>query len=124
MSPELAERLTRAVLRTLAERIDSGEADDLAGYLPEQVRGYLVKDRISAEGFTLPEFVRRVQLRAEVDPVRAENAVRAVLSVLHDAVEEAEWAELMAQLSLDFRGLFEAAPGSGPGGPSAPPGSR
>jgi uncharacterized protein (DUF2267 family) len=113
LSPELAERLTHAVLRTLAEHIDAGEADDLAGLLPEQLRGYLVKERISAEGFPLSEFVRRVALRADVNRSIAENAVRGVLGILHDAVGDAEWADLMAQLPLDFRELVETAPSRG-----------
>jgi uncharacterized protein (DUF2267 family) len=119
LSPELAERLTPAVLRTLAEHIDAGEADDLAGLLPEQLRGYLVKERISAESFALPEFVQRVALRADVNPSRAEDAVRAVLGILHEAVGDAEWADLMAQLPLDFRELVEAAPGRGQRRPPA-----
>jgi uncharacterized protein (DUF2267 family) len=119
LSPELAERLTPAVLRTLVEHIDAGEAYDLAERLPEQLRGYLVKERITAESFPLSEFVERVARRADVDRLRAENAVRGVLDVLHDAVGDAEWADLMAQLPLDFRELVEMAPSREPRRPPA-----
>jgi uncharacterized protein (DUF2267 family) len=110
LSPQLAERLTAAVLRTLAEHIDAGEAFDLAGLLPEQLRGHLVKERVTAESFPLDEFVQRVALRADADRARAERAVRGVLDVLHDVVGDTEWAELMAQLPLDFRELAGTAP--------------
>jgi uncharacterized protein (DUF2267 family) len=111
VSPETAERLTRAVLRTLAERIDVGEAEDLARPLPEQLRGYLTKERISAEGFPVSDFVQRVALRSGVDRATAEDGIRGVLSVLHDTVGDTEWTDLMAQLPLDFRQLVETAPG-------------
>jgi uncharacterized protein (DUF2267 family) len=122
VSPELTERLTRAVLRTLAERIDAGEADDLAGLLPEQLRGYLVADRISAEGFPPSEFVRRVDLRADIGRPVTDAAVRGVLETVHEAVTDAEWADLMAQLPLDFRELAGTAPG--PGQRRSPAGGR
>lgn len=112
-SPDRAEPLARAVLRTLAEHLDAGEAYDLAERLPQQLRGYLIKERVSAESFPLPEFVQRVARRADVHPSVAENAVRGVLSVLHEAVGDAEWADLMAELPVDFRELVEATPSRG-----------
>jgi uncharacterized protein (DUF2267 family) len=115
LSPEAADRVTRTVLRTLAEHLDAGEADDVAACLPAQLRGYLAKDRISAESFPPSEFVQRVALGAEVPRSGAENAVRGALSVLHEAVGDTEWTELMAQLPLEFRELAEA-PGRGPRG--------
>ncbi|GAA1825866.1 DUF2267 domain-containing protein [Planosporangium flavigriseum] len=105
VSPDLAEPLTRAVLHTLAEHIDAGEASDLAGMLPEQLRGDLIDERISAEGFPASEFFRRIDARADLGRPVTEDAVRGVLETVHETVTDAEWTQLMAQLPLEFREL-------------------
>src|SRR4051794_311540 len=60
LSREQAERAIEATLRTLAERITGGEAEDIAAFLPKEVRTYLFPTREEAERFGLDEFYRRV----------------------------------------------------------------
>jgi uncharacterized protein (DUF2267 family) len=100
-----AEAVTQATLLTLAERITGGEARDLAGQLPEQLREFLDKKEEPAEAFDLNEFVRRVSLRAGVDRDTAGKGVRAVFQTLHGAVSTGEFEDVMAQLPKEFQNL-------------------
>ena len=64
-----AVRVTRAVLTTLGERIDPGEATDLASPLPMEVDRYLIEaaERAGGEKFTFDEFLDRVGQRAGIE---------------------------------------------------------
>ncbi|HEX8855292.1 MAG TPA: DUF2267 domain-containing protein [Thermoleophilaceae bacterium] len=102
-----ADRASRAVLETLAERIDAGEARDLAGLLPPELApslGHLGP----AQAFDLYEFVRRVAEREGVDLDTAELHTRAVFTALGRAVGDKELRDLAAQLPDDFGRLLPA----------------
>src|SRR3954468_14940700 len=81
-----AERAIEATLRTLAERITGGEAEDVARFLPEELRPFLFPTREEAERFGLAEFYRRVADRAGVDRRTAAGYARAVFVALGLAV--------------------------------------
>ncbi len=85
LDAEGAERATRAVLQTLAERIDRGEARDLAARLPAEVAPWIATTS-PAEGFDVDEFVRRVGQREGVNEPTAYGHARAVLDALARAV--------------------------------------
>lgn len=104
---ECAERASRVVLETLAERIDGGEARDLAERLPPELAPWVGKVG-SARGFDVLEFVRRVAERENVDLDTAELHTRAVLSALGRAVGREELADLAAELPDDFERLLPA----------------
>jgi uncharacterized protein (DUF2267 family) len=70
---ESAERATRAVLQTLAERIAGGEARDLAERLPPQLAPWLATDE-PAERFSMDEFIRRVAQRERHPDAAREHA--------------------------------------------------
>jgi uncharacterized protein (DUF2267 family) len=100
-----AEKLTRATLETLAERISGGEARDLAAQLPLPLQNPLLPASEEAEGFSFKEFVRRTAERAATDVGVAEIAVDAVLATLRDAVTPGEFDDVLSQLPQDFKRL-------------------
>ncbi|MGZ4461381.1 MAG: DUF2267 domain-containing protein [Gaiellaceae bacterium] len=104
---ESAEHASRVVLETLAERIDSGEARDLAERLPPELAPSLGKLG-GAQGFDLLEFIRRVSEREKVDLDSAELHTRAVLNALGRAVGRDELADLEAELPDDFERMLPA----------------
>jgi uncharacterized protein (DUF2267 family) len=105
-SSEQANALTRATLRTLAERIDGGEARDLAAQLPEELRAYAFAPDETGERFGLDLFVQRVSGRAGVDLTLARAGVRAVFDTLREAVTPGEYDDVISQLPAE---LWEVA---------------
>jgi uncharacterized protein (DUF2267 family) len=112
VSPDLGEPLTEATLGTLTERISGGEAGDLAERMPDQLRGYLIKNRELADPFSFDEFVRRVSVRAGVEPDVAERGIRAVLQTMPSIVGQRRFDEALSQLPREFWNLVQAAPRS------------
>jgi uncharacterized protein (DUF2267 family) len=104
-----AERAVRATLETLAERITAGEADDIAAFLPPELRPYLESSSPQAEPFGLDEFVRRVAEREGVDRETAAEHARAVFVALGEAVAPGELRDMAAQLPREFDDLLKAA---------------
>ena len=104
-----AERATEATLQTLAERIDAGEARDLAGELPDEVAPWLATTT-PAERFDIGDFLRRVAQREGTDVETAERHAAAVLIALQRAVSPGEFADLRAELPKDFTPLLPAGP--------------
>jgi uncharacterized protein (DUF2267 family) len=58
-----AERVTRAVLQTLGERISAVQARDLVAQLPAELGPWLFTED-AGQGFDVDEFLRRVAERA------------------------------------------------------------
>ena len=58
-SRDEAESLVRATLRTLAERLSGGEAEDLRAQLPRQLQAELIPPQEEAQGFGVVEFVQK-----------------------------------------------------------------
>jgi uncharacterized protein (DUF2267 family) len=105
ISREDAERLTAATLRTLAERITGGEAEDLAAQLPEELKPYLTGVEEEAERFDVDTFIARVADRAGTDPDQALAHVGAVFATLREAVTAGELDDIAAQLPDGLRDL-------------------
>jgi uncharacterized protein (DUF2267 family) len=108
ISREAAEALTAGTLRTLAERISRGEAEDLAAQLPSELQGHLVKPQEPAEPFGLEEFLRRISERTGLDRDEVFAQVGAVFATLREAVTPGELDDVAAQLPQDLRGLIGA----------------
>jgi uncharacterized protein (DUF2267 family) len=106
---EGAERATRAVLQTLAERVDSGEARDLAARLPAELAPWIATTT-PVEGFDADEFVRRVAQRERVDLPTAYRHVGAVFDALARAIGPDELADVAAELSKDYAALLPTGP--------------
>jgi uncharacterized protein (DUF2267 family) len=102
---EAAERAMRATLQTLGERIDRGEARQLASQLPAEVAPWL-EQTPSAERFDVDEFVGRVAEREGVGLADAERHARAVFVALGQAVSDKEIFDLAEQLPDDLDALL------------------
>ncbi|MFI7024113.1 DUF2267 domain-containing protein [Micromonospora sp. NPDC049900] len=109
-STEQATAIARATLTTLAERIDGGEARDLAEQLPEGLRAYTFAPSETAERFGLDVFVQRVGGRADVDPDLAEAGIRAVLDTIRGDVAPAAYDDVIANLPAELWQVANPAP--------------
>jgi uncharacterized protein (DUF2267 family) len=109
ITPEEAERAVRATLSTLAERITRGEADDIAAFLPRELRELVTSAPEPAEPFGLDEFVRRVAEREGVDEATAYRHAQAVFVALGQAGAPRELRDMAAQLPRDFAPMLNAA---------------
>jgi uncharacterized protein (DUF2267 family) len=104
-----AERATEATLETLAERIDAGEARDLAPELPDGVAPWLATIT-PAERLDIDEFLRRVAEREDVDIETAERHAAAVFIAIQRAVSPQEFTDLTAELPQEFAPLLPVGP--------------
>lgn len=109
---------SRATLQTLGERIQEGEATNLAAQLPDELGRFLEEHADTTESFDFGEFVERVAERDENlgdggidDDDRSAAALhaRAVVDVLDEAVTEGQIADVRDQLPDDYGDLFELA---------------
>ncbi|HAZ44275.1 MAG TPA: DUF2267 domain-containing protein [Cyanobacteria bacterium UBA11371] len=106
-SREEAERATRATFEILAERIVGDEAKDLASQLPPELGQYLRgREGENGQAFSLKEFYQRVADKEGVEPSVAAMHVRAVFTVLQQAVTPGEFADVRANFSPDYEELF------------------
>lgn len=105
-------RAIRATLTTLGERIQEGEAKDLAGTLPMEIDRYLL-EADSGQRFDWDEFLDRVWEREEMsDPDdRADAAyhARVILDLVNEAVPPGEMEQVRDGLPADgdWNELFE-----------------
>jgi uncharacterized protein (DUF2267 family) len=105
---DAAARATRAVLETLAERLSSGEARDLAEQLPATQAAHM-HTTTGPEPFDYPEFLRRVGTREKADTGTAERHARAVFRALARTVDADELGDVAAELPHDFSPLIAEA---------------
>jgi len=101
LDKEHAERALRATLVMLGIRIDPGEADDLAAQLPDAF-GHCLRHEGAAERFPPSEFQRRVMCVVPLSNAQARDAVRAVFTVLGEAVSQGEMEDVLRQLGADY----------------------
>lgn len=124
MTRQEAREAARATLRTLAERITPGEAEDVAVFLPGELREHLASGPDIPELFSVDELVRRVAKRESTDGGTATRHVHAVFAALGRVASLDALSDLGAQLSKDFDPLLDvawAAHGVAPE-PARPPG--
>jgi uncharacterized protein (DUF2267 family) len=110
VSRELAETLARVTLEVLADRITGGEARDLLAQLPKPLKDEVLIKGEEAEAFDVPEFVRRVATRANVDEQTAHDGAVAVLITVREAVTPGEFDDITSQLPQDYRELVGPIP--------------
>jgi len=104
-----AARAIAATLATLAERLDRGEARDLAGEVPPELAPWLATNTPAAR-FGADEFIRRVAEREGVDAATAERDARAVFTALGYAVSPGELADVAAELPKELAALLPRGP--------------
>jgi uncharacterized protein (DUF2267 family)/ribosome-associated translation inhibitor RaiA len=114
---DTALRAAPAVLDALGERVSSGQVEDLAAQVPDDLAEALRRgDRRSkgqARPLALDEFVRHVADLEGVSPATARAHARAVLLALRDVVDEKEFGDTLAQLPAEYHQLLEED-GEGP----------
>lgn len=98
-------RAIRATLTVLGERLFGGETNDLASQLPEEIKEFLPLTG-SGESFDVDEFFERVSVLEGIDLPQAVQHVRAVLSVLNEAVSNTEIQDVLDQLPEEYQPLF------------------
>ncbi|RQH02513.1 DUF2267 domain-containing protein [Natrarchaeobius oligotrophus] len=106
-----AVRATRAVLMTLGERLQEGEATDLASPLPMEIDRYLT-EADHGQRFDYSEFLDRVARREGVDRSDANYHAQQLLAVVGDVVPPGNLAKVANQLPEDYDPLFELVDGS------------
>jgi uncharacterized protein (DUF2267 family) len=100
-----AVRVTRAVLTTLGERLQEGEARDLAGPLPMEIDRYLLTAD-SGQRFDFDEFVDRVAERGHADRSEAVYRAQVLVALLSEVVPGGEMQQVRDQLPAGFDPLF------------------
>jgi uncharacterized protein (DUF2267 family) len=103
---EEARRAARTTLEVLGERIEAGEAGDLASQLPDELAEPLWRSKGTGESFTASAFVERVADREGIAPNDADKRIRAVFATLQDAVTGGELEHLLTQLPTDYLELM------------------
>jgi uncharacterized protein (DUF2267 family) len=101
-----AEAVARTVLGRLAERLDPGEADDLAAQLPVPAAAMLVSREGPAEAFGVREFLDRVAVATNATEATAQWDVSAVLTTVAEAVSGGELNDVLTQLPSGYAVLF------------------
>lgn len=92
-------RAIRATLMTLGQRIQAGEAEDLAGSLPMEIGWYLTGPVFEhGERFDWREFVRRVGEIEGVDPPEAAYHAQVIMDLVSEAVPASELRQIRGQL--------------------------
>jgi uncharacterized protein (DUF2267 family) len=104
LDKEHADRAIRATLVMLGTRIDPGEADDLAAQLPHHF-AYCLQNESQAERFPPAEFARRVMCVVPLSNEQTRGAVRAIFTVLSEAVSKGELEDVLLQLDADYTQL-------------------
>ncbi|WP_049890323.1 DUF2267 domain-containing protein [Natronorubrum sulfidifaciens] len=101
-----AVRATRAVLTTLGERLQEGEATDLASPLPMEIDRYLTHAE-HGQRFDYQEFLDRVADREGVDRADANYHAQQLLAVVAEVVPAGNLEKIDGQLPEEFDPLFE-----------------
>ena len=100
-------RVIRAVLTTLGERVDPGEATDLASPLPMEVDRYLIEAaEQGGEKFSFNEFLSRVSERADLSRSTANYYSQTVLGLVADVVPPGNIEKIRNQLPEEFEPIF------------------
>lgn len=110
---ERAYRVLRAYLHTMRDRLNLGEATDLAAQLPLLIRGVYYEGfdparpprRLDREEF-LTEVANQAVIDAN-DPFDPERAVQATTAMLRGRITEGQIQDVFSQLPAGLRELLE-----------------
>ncbi|MEF8871415.1 MAG: DUF2267 domain-containing protein [Haloarculaceae archaeon] len=102
-----AREATEAVFRTFGERIAKGEAEDIAAFVPQEFRGWLLAgESESAAEFGLDEFFDRVAERGDISKERAREWSEAVFDALAEQAPARELARVGVQLPPEYKTIM------------------
>jgi len=108
---EAAERAVKATLTVLGQRLQGGEAKDLASQLPGSLA-----DALPAEGagerFDVDTFYQRIaeQEGQGVTVTQARQHARAIAKGLETALSDGEWQNFTSQLPTDYQDFLGTEP--------------
>lgn len=105
-SNEAARDAAEATMRTLGERIATGEAEIIADKLSDELAGPLMTNGGDADSFSPSEFVDRVEKREETADGDVEQHVSAVLQTLSERLNYGEWRDIRTQLPSEYKPLY------------------
>src|SRR5699024_2561806 len=107
---QTAQSVSHTVLADLGQRLDTGEAKDLAEQLPQEL-AHAVTERAASGPVAddVDDFLRRVAeyLGVGTDPEAARIHVTAVFSTLTKAVSAGEIDDLRSQLPAGFAAFLD-----------------
>jgi uncharacterized protein (DUF2267 family) len=106
-----AERAIRATLTVLGQRLEGGEAKDLASQLPGGLADALPNEG-AGERFDVDTFYQRIadQEGDGVTVAQARQHARAIAKGLETALSDGEWRNFTSQLPEDYRDLLGTEP--------------
>ena len=106
-----AERAVRATLTVLGQRLQGGEAKDLASQLPGGLADEL-PDQGAGQRFDVDTFYRRIaeQEGDDVTVAQARQHARAIAKGLETALTDGEWQNFTSQLPQDFQDFLGTEP--------------
>lgn len=114
-----AEGAVRATLETLAERIQSTQAENLADQLPREIGEHLRRvvyapdEPVTGARMTQQEFFDRVAQRGDFAPPQAAYVARCVIEVVDEATEGGLMAKIRQALDDELGGvLFSGSSGT------------
>jgi uncharacterized protein (DUF2267 family) len=106
-----AERAIRATLTVLGQRLEGGEAKDLASQLPGGLADALPNEG-AGERFDVDTFYQRIadQEGDGVTVAQARQHARAIAKGLETALTGGEWNNFTSQLPQDFQDFLGTEP--------------
>jgi uncharacterized protein (DUF2267 family) len=113
VKPHEALRASEAVLEALAGRLSGGQVDDIAARVPAAFWPPLTRGKAqsqhAARSLEVEEFLRAAAERERITAEQAWEHARAVLATLREAIGQAEFAAVAAQLPKAYAELLAAA---------------
>ena len=106
-----AERAVKATLTVLGQRLEGGEAKDLASQLPGGLADALPNEG-GGERFDVDTFYQRIaeQEGEGVTVAQARQHARAIAKGLETALTDGEWQNFTSQLPKDFQDFLGTDP--------------
>ncbi|MDG4766314.1 DUF2267 domain-containing protein [Solwaraspora sp. WMMD406] len=108
-----AESATQTVLSVLGQRLDRGEARDLAAQLPQPAAAALLDQDGPAIPYAVHEFLAQIAEPSGATEQTAQWDAGAVLSTVAEAVSGGELNDVLTQLPSGYAELFGRAGLSG-----------
>jgi len=99
-------RAVRATLTTLAERLQEGEATDLASSLPMEIDFYVLNAE-HGQKFDSNEFIERVAEIEKIDKADAAYHTRIIMQTLNQAIPEGQMKDIRNSLPEEYQTIFE-----------------
>lgn len=110
-APDRAIASLRAFFVTLAERLQSRDALDVARGLPNELGNYVLSPpRAAGEDFSADEFTFRMAKRAKLDPETARTHMTIIGSLLRDHLSKRALNDLFHALPEDLCAILFVEP--------------